>query len=98
VLGILRQRLVLFEELGRIATRAAVDPVQLIAVAALRTVTAPTATVIAIVIQGNCSLISGLAQNNCLHARPTDPLSLRRTGGLANACCALRADVAEGVP
>ena len=75
VLGVLRQLLVLLEQLGRIATRAAVYPVKLVAVAALSAVTAPTATVIAIVIQGNCSLISGLMQK--LPARAANrPLAL----------------------
>jgi hypothetical protein len=79
VLGVLRKLLELVEHLRRIAARAAINPVKLTAAPALGTVPAPTATVIAIiVIQGNCSLISDLAQK-CSHARPTDPLPLRAT-------------------
>ena len=62
VVGVLRELLVLFEQLRGIAACAAVDPVELVAVAALRAITAPAATVIAIVIQGNCSLISDRLQ------------------------------------
>jgi hypothetical protein len=60
-----------------IATRTAVDAIQLTAIAAaLAAIPAPTATVVAvIVIQGKCSLISDLAQKT----RSTDPLPKRIT-------------------
>jgi hypothetical protein len=56
VLGVLSQLLVLVEQLRRIATRPAVDPIALVR-AALLAISAPAATVIAIVVQRKIFLI-----------------------------------------
>jgi hypothetical protein len=62
-MGVLRELFILVEHLRRIAPRAAVNPVELTAIATLRAVAASTTTVIPIiVIQGNCSLISDRLQ------------------------------------
>jgi hypothetical protein len=62
MLGLLRELPILLEQLGCIAARAAVDPVEIVAIAALRAIATPTAPITAIAIQGNRSLISGLVQ------------------------------------
>jgi len=47
---VLRQLAILLEHLGRIAPRAAIDPIELLATAALRTIVGPTAAAVVIVV------------------------------------------------
>ncbi len=60
MLRVLRQLLVLLEQLRGVAARAAVDPVHLVAAtAALLAVAAAAATIVTIVVQGNSLPSSG---------------------------------------